>query len=48
MNRMVGGLGAFVAGIILALIGVLGGVNALTGGTNDPVLSDQVVFYDAP
>lgn len=39
---------SFVVGVVLALLGVFGGVNAVTPDANPASASDQVVTYDAP
>ncbi len=46
MNSGVGGLVAFGVGIVLALFAVIGGVSALTGGSNPQEASANVVTYD--
>jgi hypothetical protein len=48
---MTSGLAAgasFVVGVVLAVLGTIGGVNAVTPGANPASASDQVVTYDAP
>ena len=37
---------AFLAGLLVALLAVFGGVKAVTGGTNPASASDTVVSYD--
>jgi len=39
--------GSVVAGIVLALFAVLGGVSAITPSANSAEATDQVVLYDA-
>ncbi|MDN5715800.1 MAG: hypothetical protein L0G89_01055 [Janibacter sp.] len=39
---------SFVAGAVLALITLMGGVAAITPDANSAAKSDTVVFYDAP
>ena len=37
-----------VVGVVLALVGVMGGVKAISPGANPASASEQVVSYDAP
>lgn len=39
--------GSVVAGVVLALVAVLGGVSAITPSANADSASDNVVLYDA-
>lgn len=48
MSALVQAGGSIVAGVVLALFSILGGVSALSPGTNSAEASDQVVLYDAP
>ena len=47
MNAVVAAGGSIVAGVVLALFSVLGGVSAITPGPNSAEATDQVVLYDA-
>lgn len=43
---MIAQAGSFVVGVILALVGVMGGVSAISAAPNSAEKSQQVVFYD--
>lgn len=47
MNGMVAVGGSVVAGVVLALFSVLGGVSAMSSSPNSAEATDQVVLYDA-
>lgn len=47
MNSGLGGVASFGVGVVLALLGIIGGVNAVTPDANPASASDQVVTYDA-
>ncbi len=47
MNPGVAGMVSFGVGILLAVFAVIGGVGALTGGSNPETASANVVTYDA-
>lgn len=47
MSAGVGGLVAFGVGLVLAAFAVIGGVGALTGGSNPQEASANVVTYDS-
>jgi hypothetical protein len=48
MNSPVGAVGSILAGVVIALFAVIGGVNAVSPSANPPSKSEQVVLYDAP
>lgn len=39
---------SFVVGTVLAVVGVLGGVSAITPSANSTEATETVVLYDAP
>ncbi|MEO6019233.1 MAG: hypothetical protein ABIP45_03165 [Knoellia sp.] len=41
-------IGSTIAGVVLALVAVIGGVSAVTPSANSAAKSEQVVNYDAP
>jgi hypothetical protein len=47
MSPVIAVIGSIVAGVVIAVLGVFGGVNALTGATNPASASDSVVMYDS-
>lgn len=51
MTRMSSTLGtgaaSFVVGVVLSLVGVLGGVSAISPSPNSAEASESVVLYDA-
>ena len=47
MSSGLGGIASFAVGVVIALLGVLGGVNAVTSDPNPASASEQVVTYDA-
>ncbi|WP_404382441.1 DUF2613 family protein [Knoellia locipacati] len=48
MNSAVGAIGSIIAGVVLALVAVVGGVSAISPSANPASASEQVVLYDAP
>ncbi len=44
---IVGPVASFVTGVILALLGVIGGLSALTGAANPASASETIVVYEA-
>jgi len=48
MNAGVGGMVSFGVGVLLSVFAVIGGVGALTGGSNPETASADVVTYDGP
>lgn len=47
MSAPLAAVGSVIAGVVLALVGVLGGVSAITPSANPTEASDAVVLYDA-
>lgn len=45
---MMSAVAATVTGVVLALVAVLGGVQAISPAPNAPAKSERVVIYDAP
>ena len=41
-------LGSVIAGAILAVVAIIGGVSAISPPANSAAKSEQVVTYDAP
>ncbi|CAN7425092.1 hypothetical protein [Knoellia sp. LjRoot47] len=41
-------LASVIAGAILAVVAIIGGVSAITPSANSAAKSEQVVTYDAP
>ena len=48
MMTSLSAIGATVAGAVLALVAVIGGVSAVSPSANSAAKSEQVVVYDAP
>ncbi|WP_156465393.1 hypothetical protein [Knoellia sp. Soil729] len=48
MTSAVGPFASIAAGVVLALIAIIGGVSAINPGANPAAASEQVVRYDAP
>ena len=48
MTSLVAAAVSVVAGVGIALVAVIGGVNAVNPGANPASASEQVVRYDAP
>lgn len=48
MSSGVGSLASFGVGVVIALLGIFGGVSAITPDANPASASAEVVTYDAP
>lgn len=48
MTPVLAAVGSVIAGVVLAVLAIVGGVSAISPAANAPAKSAQVVMYDAP